>query len=190
MNGCRRGMDRVGGWKDGVVLAVVLPALVLLGGCRLEDRETRPDPPVAQALGQVALMPNGIGGSPPEVYAALGRPYRDSAFHLSQGKRLYEWFGCQACHADGQGGSGPSLIDGWWNYGPDLPTLYTTIHDGRPGGMPAFRDRMTRDQIWQLAAYAQAMGAYTGSLAAPGRSDRPQTRPAENRLPAASAPLR
>jgi cytochrome c oxidase cbb3-type subunit 3 len=183
-------MDRVGGWRNGVVLAAMLPALVLLCGCRLEDRETRPDPPVAEALNQVLLMPNGIGGSPPEVYEALGRPYRDSSFHLSQGKRLYEWFGCQACHADGQGGSGPSLIDGWWNYGPDLPTLYTSIRDGRPGGMPAFRDRLTYDQIWQLAAYVQAMGAYSGSVSAPGRSDRPQTRPAENRLPAASAPLR
>ena len=176
--------------KRWAALSTVLLALPLLGGCRVENRETRLDPPLAEALDHIALMPNGIGGSPPEIYTIMGKPYRTSSFHLSQGKRLYEWFGCQACHGDGQGGNAPSLIDGWWNYGPDLTSIYASIRDGRPGGMPAFRNRLTNEQIWQLAGYVQVMGAYSPPFAAPGRSDRPQTRPAENRAPAASAPLR
>jgi cytochrome c oxidase cbb3-type subunit 3 len=176
----------------GRAMAVVatLP-LLLLGACRPEERQTRLDPPLSEALNQIGVMPNGIGGTLPEIYTLTGKPYRNNAYQLSQGKRLYEWFGCQACHADGQGTrDGPPLIDGWWNYGPDLVTLYASIRDGRPGGMPSFRNRLTNEQIWQLAGYVQVMGAYKVPVEAPGRSDRPQTRPAENRAPAASAPLR
>jgi cytochrome c oxidase cbb3-type subunit 3 len=51
--------------------------------------------------------------------------------------------------------------------------------------MPAFRDKMTTEQIWQLAGYVQTIGAYAAKTGAPGRNDEKQTRPAENRAPAA-----
>jgi cytochrome c oxidase cbb3-type subunit 3 len=177
------GRDRAG--RSTAVLAL---AVLVLSACGREERQNRLDPPVAAALDAVAPMPNGIGGRPPEVYVALGKPYRSNAYQLTQGKQLFEWFGCQSCHGDGRGGSGPSLIDGWWQYGPDLVSIYLSIRDGRPHGMPAFRDRLTHEQIWQLSGYIQVLGAYGASIAAPGRSDRPQTRPAENRAPAPSAP--
>jgi cytochrome c oxidase cbb3-type subunit 3 len=44
---------------------------------------------------------------------------------------------------------------------------------------------MTTEQIWQLAGYVQTIGAYSVKTAAPGRNDEKQTRPAENRGPAA-----
>lgn len=175
---------RGGGWRP----AILAFAVLLLAGCEREERSSRVAPPVAAALDDVAILPVGIGGRPPEVHAAMGKPYRRNAYQLAQGKQLYEWFGCQSCHAEGQGGSGPSLIDGWWEYGPDLATIYVSIRDGRPGGMPSFRHRLTNDQIWQLAGYIQVLGAYSADTAAPGRSDRPQTRAAENRAPATTAP--
>lgn len=175
--------------KPGARRRVILAFAVLaLAGCEREERSTRVDPPVAAALDGVAVMPIGIGGRPPEVYAALGKPYRNNAYQLSQGKQLYEWFGCPSCHGDGQGGSAPSLIDGWWEYGPDLVSIYVSIRDGRPHGMPSFRNRLTNDHIWQLAGYVQVLGAYSADTAAPSRSDRPQTRRAENRAPAITAP--
>jgi len=165
-------------------------ALLALCGCKREERSFRQDPPIAAALDGVAAMPNGIGGRPPEVYFALGKPYRSNAYQLSEGKRLYSWFGCPECHAEGQGSPrGPSLLDGWWNHGPGIETIYLSIRDGRPGGMPAFRTRLTPDQLWQLAGYVQVLGAYSASTAAPSRNDAPQSRPAENRAPARFAPL-
>ncbi|WP_149538534.1 c-type cytochrome [Siccirubricoccus phaeus] len=165
-------------------------ALALLGACKREVRELRPDPPVAAALGGVAALPVGIGGRPPEVYFALGKPYRTNAYQLSEGKRLYAWFGCAECHGQGEGTArGPALLDGWWNYGPAMETIYLSLRDGRPGGMPAFHTRLTEDQLWQLAGYVQQLGAYSGGAAAPGRSDEPPVRPAENRAPARFAPL-
>ncbi|MBA1144748.1 c-type cytochrome [Mesorhizobium neociceri] len=149
-----------------------------------EPRELRLDPPVASGLDGLRLMPNGISGTPPESYFALGKPYETDAYNLSQGKRLYAWFGCPACHGDGRGGAGPSFLDGWWLYGPEIVSIVASIRDGRPHGMPPFRDRMTIEQIWQLAGYVQTIGAYTPKVAAPGRDDDKQTRPAENRGPA------
>lgn len=166
-------------------LFVLFLCIVMLGGCEREERQLRLDPPVANALDRIKLMPNGIGGSPPEVYFALGRPYETNAYNLSEGKRLYSWFGCSACHADGQGGIGPSFLDGWWYYGPEMVSIFASIRDGRPHGMPAFRDKMTTDQIWQLAGYIQTLGAYSAKTAAPSRNDDLQAHPAENRAPAA-----
>ncbi len=155
-----------------------------LFGYLRQPRELRLDPPAAADLDRFSLMSNGISGTPPESYFALGKPYETDAYNLSQGKRLYAWFGCGTCHGDGQGGIGPSFLDGWWLYGPQMVSIVASIRDGRPHGMPAFRDRMTIEQIWQLAGYVQTIGSYAPKVAAPSRNDDKQTRPAENRGPA------
>ncbi len=163
-----------------------LAGVMLLTACERESRDFRLDPPIDEALNHVAVMPNWIGGAPPDVLSALHNPYVNNAYNLSEGKRLFSWFGCESCHGDGTGGSGPSLIDGWWNYGPDLVSIFVSIRDGRPRGMPPFRDKLTTEQIWQLTGYIQAMGSYSPTAAAPGRNDERQTRPAENRAPASA----
>jgi cytochrome c oxidase cbb3-type subunit 3 len=159
-------------------------SLFLLAGCEREQRDFRLDPPALEALDQVALMPNGISGAPPDIEEAMGRPYETNAYQLSQGKRLYEWFNCNGCHANGGGGAGPAFLDGWWRYGPDIVSIFASIRDGRPRGMPAFRDKLTTEQIWQLAGYIQTIGMYSAKTAAPGRNDEMQSRPSENRGPA------
>lgn len=165
------------------VLLLLVGAGGLLGWLR-QPRELRLNPPAAADLDRFRLMPNGISGTPPESYFALGKQYEMDAYNLSQGKRLYVWFGCPACHGDGRGGIGPSFLDGWWLYGPEVVSIVASIRDGRPHGMPAFRDRMTIEQIWQLAGYVQTIGSYTPKVSAPSRDDGKHTRPAENRGPA------
>jgi cytochrome c oxidase cbb3-type subunit 3 len=167
--------------------AMVCVALVpvLLTACEREERSLRTPPPVAAALEDVRLMANGIGGAPAPVLTNLGHPYENNAYQLNQGKRLYAWFNCKSCHADGGGRIGPALMDGWWRYGPDPASIFATIRSGRPRGMPAFGDRMTTDQIWQLTGYVRTIGAMSASTAAPSRNDDLQSRPAENRTPAA-----
>ena len=147
-------------------------------------REFRLVPPAAAELDRMRLMPNGISGAPPDVYFALGRTYESDAYNLSQGKRLYAWFGCASCHADGRGATGPSFLDGWWFYGPQMVSVAASIRNGRPQGMPSFHDKMTSEQIWQLAGYVRTIGAYVVQTSAPSRNDDKQTRPSENRGPA------
>jgi len=165
-------------------IILIFGLAILEASCQREERTLRIDPPVAMALNDIALMPNDISGRPPEVYFALKKPYENNAYNLSQGKRLYTWFGCKTCHGDGQGGIGPSFVDGWWYYGPEIISVFASIRDGRPHGMPAFGDKMTTDQIWQLAGYVRTIGDYSPKTAAPSRDDSKQTRPAENRGPA------
>jgi cytochrome c oxidase cbb3-type subunit 3 len=58
-------------------------------------------------LDKFRLVPNGISGTLPDVYFALRKPYEADSFNLSQGKRLYSWFGRASCHGDGRGDKGP-----------------------------------------------------------------------------------
>lgn len=167
-------------------LWVALAIVAVLAGCRREERALRLPPPASASLEGIALMPIGIGGAPPPVARALGHPYEVNAYQLSQGKRLYAWFNCAGCHAAGGGAAGPALTDGWWRYGPDVVSIVASIRDGRPHGMPAFADTLTTEQIWQLAGYIRSMGAIAARTAAPSRDDDLQTRPAENRAPAAA----
>ncbi|HLH50478.1 MAG TPA: c-type cytochrome [Roseiarcus sp.] len=167
-------------------LVALAAALLFVAGCEREKRDLRTDPPTADALDDVAPMPDRISGAPPDVYVALDGPYQNNAYQLSQGKRLYHWFNCNGCHAEGGGAVGPAFMDGWWRYGPDPISIYLSIRDGRPHGMPAFGPKLTTDQIWQLAGYIQTIGSYSPKTAAPSRDDAMQARPAENRGPAAA----
>ena len=94
-----------------------------------------------------------------------------NAYALSQGKTLFRWFNCVGCHAAGGGGMGPALMDEVWRYGASPDDIYQTIMDGRPNGMPAFRGRISEDEVWQLVAYVRSMSGFARKDAAPGRAD-------------------
>jgi cytochrome c oxidase cbb3-type subunit 3 len=94
-----------------------------------------------------------------------------NAFEMSEGKRLFRWYNCNGCHAGGGGGMGPALMDDKWLYGYAPEQIFSTIMDGRPNGMPAFRGRIPDDEAWQLVAYVRSMSALTSKIAAPSRGD-------------------
>lgn len=64
---------------------------------------------------------------------------------------------CAACHGpDGKGNQAlgaPNLTDHVWLYGGTVADIETTIRDGRQGQMPAWKPRLTDDQVRVLAAY-------------------------------------
>src|SRR3569832_1898976 len=165
---------------------LIAAATIAVTACEREERALRLDPPVASALDEVHPMPTGIGGGPPQVYSALEKPFASNAYELSQGKRLYNWMGCPQCQGNSQSRSGPPLLDGWWQYGPDVVSIFVTIRDGRPGGMPSFRDKLTTEQIWQVTGYIQTLGAYSAKSVALIGGGGPRARPAGGRAPAAA----
>jgi cytochrome c oxidase cbb3-type subunit 3 len=111
-------------------------------------------------------------------------PYRDNAWGVSEGKRLFVSYNCSGCHANGGGGIGPALMDEEWIYGYEAPAIFSTIANGRPNGMPAFKDKVTEDQMWQLTAYVLSMSGQARIDVLPGRSDHLRARTAENLTPA------
>lgn len=171
-----------------VLLPVVLVAMAFaLGGCEREARRfttpagnTTPEesaprsstnqPAVALAGGVKQALKNDS-------------PYDENAYAVNQGKRLYRWYNCSGCHANGGGGMGPPLMDAHWRYGSDPASLFATITQGRPDGMPSFGGHIPDDQVWQIVAYVRAMGGLLRKDVAPSRSDSMSAGPPENARP-------
>jgi cytochrome c oxidase cbb3-type subunit 3 len=51
--------------------------------------------------------------------------------------------------------------------------------------MPAFRERLSNDQIWRLVAYVRSMSGLLSKDAEPSRDDDMSYRPSEQRTPTA-----
>jgi cytochrome c oxidase cbb3-type subunit 3 len=165
-------------------LLIASLAVLILAACEREDREYRANPVTAETEEKIALSPLAPGPSPPvERRSGMGQGYEENAFHVAQGKKLYAWFNCNGCHANGGGGSGPPLMDDRWSYGGQIENIVQTIREGRPNGMPSFRGRIPDDQIWQIASYVRSMGRYVSKDVAPGRNDDMHPAPAEQRRP-------
>ncbi|MER9604269.1 c-type cytochrome [Mesorhizobium sp. M0243] len=167
-------------------LAMLLPLTLTLVACQREERDTRPQSALGsgeQPTPVTTLEPGGQRPSPTDNKAAS---FEANAFHMSEGKRLFGWFNCSGCHANGGGGMGPALMDEKWLYGSSIESIHATIRDGRPNGMPSFGQKIPDDQIWELAAYVRALGGNAPSSAAPQRNDGMMVHPSENRLPDAA----
>jgi cytochrome c oxidase cbb3-type subunit 3 len=150
----------------GIVFAI-LGALVL-AACQRESRSFEPPtkavtpPPVR--LGQV--QPGAISTD-----TSLEARYEENAYALSEGKRLFGWYNCNGCHANGGGDKGPALMDNVWIYGSKPAQIYATIVEGRPNGMPSFGGHIPDNQVWQLVAYVRSLSGQASDQAAPNRSD-------------------
>lgn len=133
-------------------------------------------PPAGSAVTQApvsALIPAGTPGTTPDPRALS---YYDNAEAVTTGMRLYKQMNCAGCHFNGGGGIGPALMDETWIYGGRLDQIYNSIYQGRPNGMPAWRDRLGDDAIWKIAAYVRSM-SLPETLAANG-SGTPSQHPA------------
>jgi len=66
-----------------------------------------------------------------------------------------------ACHgADGTGNpalGAPNLTNGVWLYGGSAEQISQTLHAGRNGMMPAFKDTLSEDKIHILTAYVYGL---------------------------------
>ena len=148
-------------------LVFVLCSSVLAGGCERESRKFEPPPNGGTRIGAQADVPGMIA------------KYDKNAYAVATGKRLFTWYNCNGCHANGGGGSGPALMDDVWIYGSAPMAVYQTIVEGRPNGMPAFRGRIPEDQIWQLVSYVRSMSGLASPDAAPNRDDAMIAKPPE-----------
>jgi cytochrome c oxidase cbb3-type subunit 3 len=66
---------------------------------------------------------------------------------------------------------GPALMDDKWIYGREPAQVFASIAEGRPNGMPAFRNRLTDQQIWQLVNHVLSLSGEVRFDAKSGRHD-------------------
>jgi cytochrome c oxidase cbb3-type subunit III len=144
-------------------------AVVSLTGCERERRAFRDSPPGTPALTIVTQSELHAGPLTPPI--SVESPYDGNAYAASEGKRLYNQYNCTGCHFQGGGGIGPPLMDKEWIYGSQPENIYASIVEGRPNGMPSFRNRIVPQQVWQLVAYVRSMSGLLRKDVAPGRSD-------------------
>ena len=156
---------------SGPVRAAVLAMLLSVATAACE-RESRPfrDLPAASARMAAETQSQLQAGSPTPPPGSMS-PYQENAWGQAEGKRLFMQFNCTGCHANGGGGIGPALMDDEWIYGFEPANIYYTIIEGRPNGMPSFRNKIPDYQVWQLVAYIQSMSGQTPIDSSPGRSD-------------------
>jgi cytochrome c oxidase cbb3-type subunit 3 len=164
------------------LLAAVSAIALLASGCKREERQLRPSPQASQVVNetQVSGLNPGANPLPPPPTPSL---YEESAYAVSEGKRLFNQYNCSGCHANGGGGIGPPLMDNYWTYGSEPQNIFTTIVEGRPNGMPSFRNRIPEYQVWELVAYVRSMSGLLPKDVAPSRSDQLYTRPPEQSMP-------
>lgn len=166
---------------DRIALIALSAALLALTSCEREERRFREMPSAAARRNSERLV--DLVPGPYTADIAVRNPYDRNAFAISEGKRLFRWYNCVGCHANGGGGMGPPLMDERWIYGSDPENIFATIVEGRPNGMPSFRGKIPEYQVWQLVAYVRSLSGNVPKDAAGGRSDHMQTRKQEQALP-------
>lgn len=159
-------------------------AMVVFGltACEREDRQFRPGPPNAPIINTIQVSGVHPGGIPPQE-PPVPNIYSEQAYAVSEGQRLYEQYNCVGCHAHGGGGMGPPLMDNKWIYGGSPANIFATIMEGRPNGMPSWRERIPEYQAWEIVAYVRSLSGQLAKDVAPGRSDHMQGKPSEQSTP-------
>jgi cytochrome c oxidase cbb3-type subunit 3 len=118
------------------------------------------DLPAAQAApATVAVSQLFPGGGSPPPLPAMAKQIQGNPYYTNEGHRLFIWYNCVGCHANGGGGMGPALMDNQWRYGGRLDQIFASIAQGRPNGMPYWSGKIPNGQIWELAAFVQSLSA-------------------------------
>jgi len=165
--------------KIGVLTALCV-AILVMAGCKREQRVFDPGSSGAQVANGVALNDIHPGGPMPPPMASK---YEGSAYAVGEGKRLFAAYNCSGCHQHGGGGIGPALMDAEWIYGSRPEQIYSDIVQGRPNGMPSFAGKIPDYQVWELVAYVRSLSGQLPSDVAPARSDEMAVKKAEQAEP-------
>jgi len=152
-------------------LPLVIVAALALCGCNREEHHSR-GKPIGETV-PAGESPDTIfpGSSVPPALDMRAKLYDNNANAIGRGQQLYTQMNCVGCHSHGGGGMGPPLMDDQWRYGSRIDQIATTIAEGRPNGMPAWRGKLTEDQIWELAAYVRTLSGLPSKDAVSSRAE-------------------
>jgi cytochrome c oxidase cbb3-type subunit 3 len=161
---------------------VLLAAAIAAASCSREDRILRQPPPTNDTLNTVQISGLNPGANSIPV-PPTSNMYQESAYAVSEGQKLFEEYNCVGCHAHGGGGIGPPLMDSDWIYGSEPGNVFATIMQGRPNGMPSFRNRIPQYQTWEIVAYVRSLSGLLPKGVSPSRTDEINVKPSESSTP-------
>lgn len=162
--------------------ALLIVCMLSAASCKREERTLRNPPSGSATLNAVQVSGLNPGANP---LPTLVPPsiYQESAYAVAEGQKLYEQYNCVGCHAHGGGGMGPALMDDRWIYGSEPGNIFATVMQGRPNGMPSFRNRIPEYQAWEISAYVRSLSGLLPKDVAPNRTDEMNVKPAESSTP-------
>ena len=151
---------------------------LVFAGCKREQRQFSAPPSTFKSyeVSMSDIHPGQAGLPQPVTNQSDQR-----AYDANEGKRLFSQYNCAGCHFNGGGGIGPPLMDAKWIYGENPENIYATIVEGRPNGMPSFRQKIPDNQVWELVAYVRSMSGQLRKDVAPTRNDSMNARRSEQR---------
>lgn len=118
-------------------------------------------PPLGGVLG-----PQGVSEVTGYVLSLSG--IKVPADWATKGKARFDAL-CVACHGPDARGNpalgAPNLTDTSWLYGSDFSHVSESIRNGRNGVMPAWRSRLSEDQLRMVAAWVLAKGSVAPAAA-------------------------
>ena len=150
-------------------LVTGIAAALFLTACQTEQRTV--NPPLQQRATYVEARESPIVPGGPIPQAVIKSPSEGRAYDISEGKRLFNWYNCSGCHANGGGGMGPPLMSQKFLYGNSPDNIFDTIQKGRPHGMPLWGGKIPENQIWQIVAYVRSLSGQEPAMTTGGRSD-------------------
>jgi cytochrome c oxidase cbb3-type subunit 3 len=128
-----------------IVWAVCFMAYYLFSGWSSEGEFAR-----KKQAKQESLTKQPQGGEVPATGANLEGKQEE---HVAMGKKEFA-ARCVACHGpDAKGGIGPDLTRKEFKYGKSEQAIAETIAEGRPGGMPSFKNDLSHEKIEGLVKY-------------------------------------
>ena len=156
---------------------IILCGTIVMCSCQREKRDLRPSPARLAIYRDAAKESTLRPGGPIRPEPVVTNPYNSTAYDISEGQRVFDWYNCSGCHAHGGGAIGPPLIKQDWTYGGEPQNLFDTIVKGRPNGMPAWGGRIPEYQIWQIVAFVRSMNGQEPTSATPTRADSIEPNP-------------
>jgi cytochrome c oxidase cbb3-type subunit III len=128
-----------------IVWAVCFMAYYLFSGWSSQEEFAR-----KKQSKQESLAKQPQGGEAPATGA---HPEGKQEDYLALGKKVYT-DRCVPCHGvDAKGGIGPDLTRKEYKYGKTEQAIAETIVEGRPGGMPSFKNDFSHEKIEGLVKY-------------------------------------
>jgi cytochrome c oxidase cbb3-type subunit 3 len=149
-----------------------------VSSCKREQRQFSQPPSTFKSYD---VTMSDIHPGTPGTQQPVQNPSDQRAYDTNEGKRLFTQYNCSGCHFNGGGGIGPPLMDAIWIYGDSPQNIYSTIVEGRPNGMPSFRQKIPDSQLQQIVAYVRSMSGQLRKDVAPTRNDSMNARRSEQR---------
>lgn len=140
-------------------LAGAAATALALADCNTGDKKGEANEQLDTA--NVANNPQGTGdvaASMAKVQQVAMRSFNGDRQAAVAGRQAFLKYNCYGCHGGLAGGAmGPSLRDDEWKYGGTDSAIVLTLHQGRPGGMPAWKGVASEQEIKNMVTYIRSM---------------------------------